>query len=298
LEQLQFNLYDACREEFVIPDKVLNLGTSNASVKRIRKMDIVNKFLNEHHYLHAGDKEKSIAVITRAYGLYLGGSLASLVVYNAPGSSSIPEYIFGKDTEEAPLRQGTLAMSRLVTCPDAPFNSTGYLISRSLKMIWEDNIERKKDFKPIYRCICTFADTLFHTGTVYRAQNAWFSGISYGSSLGGFYNEETGDIRNVRQGKRTLTLKDCPPGWKPFRASDKLRYLFFLGNKGEQLQTMRQLNNEVKLQCKIDNFSVLKEGRIVKPTEHRSYENVYHLTSNRGTNRVGRYIDYLQGKSV
>lgn len=208
--QLQFNLYDAVDREFVLPDEVLNLKTTNAEVKRIRKLNIVDSFLNEFHYLHSGDTFKSLSVITRAYGLYVGGMLAGVIVYNPPGSKSTLEFLFRGEREQSSLRQGTLALSRLVAHPDAPFNATGYLISQSLKCLWEDNRERVREGKAPFRAVISFAESTFHTGTVYRVQNAWYAGLSRGSSLGGFYNPVTGHVINTRQGKM-IVLKDiCP----------------------------------------------------------------------------------------
>lgn len=297
IEQPSLNLYDACREDFILPDNCLNIGTSNVEIKRIRTLKTVDNFLNDYHYLHSGDNRKSVAVITRAYGLYLGGDLAGVAVYNPPGSKAIVEYIFGRGSKETDLRRGTLALSRLVTHPDAPFNATGYLISQSLKMLREDNRERLNLSKAPYNTIITFADTLFHTGTTYRAVNAWYYGKSQGGGLGGFYNPETGDIIHVRQGKTTLNAGNCPSGWKPLKLTPKLRYIFFVGTKREQLSTMRRLDEQVKFSMRIGSLSVLRNGRLAKLSDKRCYDEVYKLFGGRGTNHAGRYINYLGSES-
>lgn len=293
--QLIMNLYEACRQEFVLPENVLNLATTNVEVRRIRKINIVDQFLNEYHYLHSGDVFKSIGVITRAYGLYFGGELAGITVYNPPGSKSPAEYLYGTEPAMAYYRQGTLALSRLVVSPEAPFNASGYLIAHSLRQLWDDNIERTKQEKAPYRTVVSYADSaLNHTGTVYRAQNAWFAGMAPGKSIGGFYNPLTGHCVNIRQGKRTLTKRDCPLGYRPFPASIKLRYLFFLGDPEHKLETMRKLDPNVKLLTKVGKYSVLKEGRIVGASEPRSYETVYEYFGKRGTDNItARYADYL-----
>lgn len=295
MDQLQFNLHEACRRDFVLPERVLCIGTSNVEVIRLRKVGVVNRFLNAYHYLHSGDVFKGIGPITRAYGLFLGGELAGIVVYNPPGSPATGEFLFGKSAKNAMLKQGTLALSRLCVHPDAPFNTTGYLITESLRLLWEDNQERINKFSAPFRTVISFADTiLHHSGTVYRSQNAWFAGIYRGHSLGGFFHPETGHVIHVRQGGKTLTKKDCPSGYLPFTASAKLRYLFFLGDKRNKLNTMRQLNENVKFQCKVDNFSVYKEGRMVKLSDTRSYEDVYNIFGNAGPNKDNRrYADYL-----
>lgn len=295
MNQFKLNLYEACRQEFVLPEEYLHLP-GNYTVKRIKRLRIVNDFLNLFHYLHYGGN-KSIGPITRAYGLYNGGELLGVIVYNPPGSPAIPMSLFGRNYEVAEFRQGTLAISRLAVSPKAPFNATGYLISSSLKLIWEDNLERERENKVPFRTIVTFADTLCHTGTVYRAQNAWYAGVSPGSGLGGFYNPETGEIRHVRQGKVTLKLKDCPAGWLPYKASDKLKYLFFLGGRRIKLETMSKLSSEVKFLCKVGTFSVFKEGKITRLSDERSYEDVYRLYG-RGRNdnkmKMIQYSDYLE----
>ena len=299
--QLGFTLYDSVRSEFIPPEDSLDLGTTNADVKRIQRLDEVNLFLNQYHYLHGGQAFKSIGTITRCYGLYLGGELAAVVVYNPP-AVGVEDFLYSDEIHEAYLyKKGVLAMTRLTAAPDAPFNSTGFLISKSLKLIWLDNKERERDNRPLYKTVITFADTMFHSGTTYRAQNAWYAGISKGEGLGGFYNPETGDYINTRQGARTLTRKDCPEGWLPFTRSDKLRYLFFLGGQKEQLRTMRKLGEKVKVLCKLDQFSVFEEGRIVGAVQEagvriaRSYDEVYQRYGKRGTEIVhGRYTDYLR----
>jgi len=297
--QMGFSLYEACRRDFVIPDNCLNLGTTNAEVRRIRKLSVVDSFLSQFHYLHISDSFKSIAVITRAYGLYLGGMLAGVIVYNPPGSSSVSQSLFGTEYGAAELRCGTLALSRLAVHPDAPFNSTGYLISHSLKLLWEDNRERVSQNKVPFKTVVSFADTMFHSGTCYRAVSGWYAGRSAGGGLGGFYNPVTGKVISTRQGKVSLTAKNCPEGFVPFKATDKLKYLFFLGTRKDQLQTMRSLNESVKFQCKVDQFNVWKEGRMTKLSDTPSYEEVYQLFGKRGTEKaIRRYADYFMQKEL
>lgn len=294
IEQYSLNLYEACREEFVIPDSALDLGISNVEVKRIRKIEIVDRFLNQFHYLHTSSVFKSIGVITRSYGLYLGGELAGVVVFNPPGSKGSGEFLFGAGYSCAMQRQGTLALSRLVAHPEVPFNGTGYLISQALRMIPQDNDERIRANKAPFTTVVTYADTLFHSGTVYRAQNAWYAGMAINNGLGGFFNPVTGHCINVRQGARTLLKKNCPQGYVPFKASPKVRYLFFLGNRRQKLETMRMLQKQVKLLCKVGKYSVFKEGRLVDLAENRSYEEVYQYFGKIGTTKAHkRYADYL-----
>lgn len=281
--QLQFSLYEACRAEFTLPDNVFRLS-NNVEVKRIRKLKEVDEFLSKYHYLHSGQSRKSIAVITRAYGLYWGGQIAGIIVFNPPGSSAISKSMFDPAAYEyGEYINSVLAMSRLVTVDELPFNGTGYLISKALKLLWQDNVERRNDNKAEYKTVVTFADTAHHSGTVYRSQNAWYCGTTKSGNFGGIYNPSTGEIRHVRQGSRNLNRNEIPEGWTRQANTEKLKYLFFLGDKKEKLKTMRRLHDNTKMLCKVGSYSVFERGKIIGVNQEagiktsQSYEEVYQL---------------------
>ena len=274
--QLSFSLNEVITREYIPPTNALRLATSNVEVKRIRKMKELVDFCSKYHYLHQGEgiKPKGI-VFSRAYGLYLGGDLAGVAIYNAPGSSAVEKNLFS-DYE---YQKGTLALTRLCCHPDAPFNSESHLIGQSIKLLAEDNRDRIADHKPIYKTIITYADygLLKHTGTIYRSINAWYTGTTKDKSLAGFHNPTTGEIISARQGNKTLGRKDCPEGFEPFGGTTKFKYLMFIGNPKMQLDTMRHLNDDIKFRSKYDEFYVWKEGNLLRPSDKRSYDDIYNL---------------------
>lgn len=279
--QLGLPLYAAIDREFTPPPEALSLKTTNAEVRRIKgQADLVREFLKNYHYLHAGEMagaQKGSILMTRVYGLYLGGDLAGICVYNPP-SVGVEDYFFPKSDYEQ--RKGVLALSRLCCHPEAPFNSESYLLGQSLRLLWRDNYEREAVGKPLFRTVVTYADfgLLRHTGTVYRSVSGWYVGRSSSGGLGGFIDPATGLILNSRQGARTLTAKDCPEGMVPFKRTTKFRYAMFLGKSKDQLATMRRLNDKVKLLGVLDSgLTVWKNGRVTRPGDTRSYAEVYEL---------------------
>lgn len=182
-------------------------------------------------------------------------------------------------------------------------------------MLWEDNDVRYREGKNPFRIVLTYADMNVGTsGACYRATGAWYAGLTDAGSFGGIMNPLTGEHRHVRQGSRSLRRKDIPEGWIPFKKSPKLKYLYFLGEKKEQLKTMRRIKNSIKLQCRIGEYKAKADGHIVSSDIYNSfessstvgalkesglrvdqcYESVYQLFGGRGTGKVKRrYIDHL-----
>lgn len=281
MSQLILNLDGAIREEFVPPANSLRLNTSNVEVKRFRKgqsQDLSN-FCSRYHYLHKGDNPKQV-IYSRAYGLYLGGELAGVAVYNVPGSSAVEKSIF----EDYEYQKGTLALTRLCCSPDAPFNSESHLLSQSIRLLEQDNRERLEAFKPSYKTVVTYADYggLNHTGTIYRSMNAWFIGATKPKALAGFRHKETGEIISIRQGKNTLTKEEAPEGFEPFDRTQKFKYLLFIGGNKEQLNTMRNLKEEVKFRSRFGEFYAWTKGRLLQPSDTRAYDEIYNLAGRKG----------------
>lgn len=279
--QLGLPLFAAINREFTPPPEVLSLKTTNAEVRRIRgNAEMVREFLKNYHYLHAGEAagaSKGSILMTRVYGLYLGGDLAGVCIFNPP-SVGVEGYFFPQSDYEQ--RKGLLALSRLCCHPAAPFNSESFLLAQSLKLLWRDNYEREKENRPLFRTVVTYADfgLLHHSGTIYRGIGAWYFGQSYSGGLGGFIDPNTGLILNSRQGAKTLTAKDCPEGMVPFMRTSKLRYAMFLGKAKDQLATMRRLNEKVKFLGAMDSgLTVWRDGKVVRPGDTRSYAEVYEL---------------------
>ena len=134
----------------------------------IQKVDKAEckKLLLKYHYLKDHSKGFKSGI---NYGLFLHGECVGVCIYTG---FPVPELVKGMFNLERDDQQGMYELSRLVLHPNVQkevHNLASWFVSRTLKML-------RKEFK--VRAVLSYADEAFHTGTIYRACNFKYYGLT------------------------------------------------------------------------------------------------------------------------
>ena len=141
------------------------------NVKKCEVRDLLNTF----HYLK--DESKDFKVSPYSYGLYrnsvtdvlhIGGCLGVCIFTGLP----VPEIAVGAFGLQRHEQEGLYELSRLCVHPDVQreeYNITSWFVSRCIKRF-------RKDTE--VKAILSYADSSRHNGTVYRATNFKYYGLS------------------------------------------------------------------------------------------------------------------------
>ena len=189
-------------------------------VRPVTRFD-ATPFIISRHYA------KRFPSISYYFGLYDADELVGVVCYGTPASHSLTVGICGKQ-----YKSQVLELNRLVLKYNRK-NEASYLISKSFKLL------------PKPRIIVSYADTSQdHIGVVYKATNFIYTGLSdkrtewamKGSKL---HSKTICDHYSLEQRKRDAQfhLIDRPR---------KHRYIYFLGNKKQKKQYLKDLKYEVQ----------------------------------------------------
>lgn len=224
-------------------------GFDDYVVKQIPRT-VASDFLKEYHY--SGGAGNAIM----PWGLYeqVNGQLVGVGAFQTPISENTRASIFedidgpaSKDIDECGCshinrehgyREHVTELHRLALVPECPHNTATWFISRLLK--------RLKEHKPKYRAVISMADsTEGHEGTIYQAANADYYGRSGETT---FFRDQQDRLRNPRQNGENINLSDAKErGWKPEKRKAKHRYVFWLPDRHQSKEQLRQLA-EVELQ--------------------------------------------------
>ena len=185
------------------------------------------EFVKKYHY------SNSCSAGVARYGLYEGDELLAVSIYDR-GTYPMQKAVFGKEYAEL-VRH----FHRLAVHPKAPKNTASRMISASLRLLHED--------LPEVRAVVTYADLcLRHTGGVYRATNALYTGITTKGTL----KFVTNDFRILG----STSLKGSwserrdeahARGWKEVVCQGKLRFVYLLGSKTDKKVFRNKLKLEV-----------------------------------------------------
>jgi len=158
---------------------------------------------------------KRMPSISYAFGLYEDDLLVGICTYGMPASPNLCMGVCGKENKNK-----VIELNRL--CVDAKTkNATSFLVGQSLRML------------PSSTIVVSYADTAQnHVGYIYQACNFIFTGTT----------KERTDIAG-EDGRHSRHNK----GDKENRMerSAKHRYVFFVGNKKEKQQLLKELRYEI-----------------------------------------------------
>jgi len=189
-------------------------------IERVTKKELEPLFLT-HHYLK--DESKTFKSWYN-YGLFkhtdwecplnIGGCLGGIVFTSLP----VPEIAVGAFGLQRDEQEGLFELSRLCIDPEVQkeeYNITSWFVSRCIKRFRKD---------AAVRAILSYADASHHVGTIYRACNFQYYGLS-APKKDFYYADGTKHSRG--------STKDVEGEWRD--RSRKHRYLMVFDKKLEVL---------------------------------------------------------------
>jgi hypothetical protein len=166
---------------------------------------------------------KRIPSISYAFGLFVDGDLEGVITYGTPASPTLRAGLCGAEYAHLVLELNRLCLKNNIK------NHASYLVARSLKML------------PRPRIIVSFADTeQGHVGTVYRAANFVYCGLSAKRTDWKIRGKEhlhgqtiSDEFRGVTNRAAAIRAKYGEDFYLQPR-SRKHRYVYFLGTHKER----------------------------------------------------------------
>lgn len=182
------------------------------------------QFLRAHHYMHQAEEAKDPAM-TVAFGLFLRGQIAGVVVMNPP-AAGVRTKMFGSSA----AGRGLIGITR--TCCDdrAPYNSESYLVSAALRLLPQlDHRFHTVIAQSDLSVVDPYGRT--HIGVIYQGSNAWWAGHSRTKQFRGFRDPVSGARLSRKTWNRSRSREECPPGWMIEEAPVLSNYLWFVGRQ-------------------------------------------------------------------
>jgi len=143
------------------------------------------------------------------YGLFDGDTLVGAIVFTGLPVPELSKGMLGLERNE---QEGLFELSRLCVEPETQkneYNITSWFVSRSVRQLRKDtNV----------RLILSYADSEFHTGTIYRACNFQYFGLT-DVKKDFWFEQEDGSFVKHSRGK----VKGIAGEWRP--RSRKHRYV-------------------------------------------------------------------------
>lgn len=184
------------------------------------------KYIRENHYSRSCHNGPS-----PCYGLYAKRELIGVLCFATPCSENVRGSVFGIEYKNRVTELHRLFIKDYNNGFVTPKGTESWFISRCLK--------RLKIDKPSIWAVLTFADsTEGHAGTIYKATNAKFCGMTTKAT---FYIDKEGRLRHPRQNGVNITADEAAVrGWRPVKRFAKSRYLYLLPNsKGHKKELNR-----------------------------------------------------------
>tara|TARA_R110001592_G_scaffold353968_1_gene653271 strand:- start:9 stop:614 length:606 start_codon:yes stop_codon:yes gene_type:complete len=181
------------------------VSKSDYSIKTITKPECASLLL-KYHYLKDISKGFKSGI---NYGLFKSDQLVGVCIYTG---FPVPELVKGLFGLERKDQQGFYELSRLVLMPEiqkTEHNLASWFVSRTIKAIKKtENV----------RAILSYADNDFHSGTVYKACNFDYYGLTTAKKDFWILQSDGTHVKHSR-GK----TKGVPGEWRP--RSQKHRFL-------------------------------------------------------------------------
>jgi hypothetical protein len=172
------------------------MSKSDYFIDKVKKCE-VKDLLNNYHYLK--DESKDFKVSPYSYGLYrnsvtdilhIGGCLGVCIFTKIP----VPEIAVGAFGLNRNEQKGLYELSRLCiepTIQSQEYNITSWFVSRTIRQF-------RKDTE--VKAIISYADSNHHTGTIYRACNFKYYGLT-DAKKDFYYSDGTKHSRGSVKGK-------------------------------------------------------------------------------------------------
>ena len=206
------------------------------SVERIKSLP-AKEYIKQKHY-----SKSCHNIPSPCYGLYLNKTdteqekaLIGVLCFATPCSERVRASVFGVEFKSSVTELHRLFIEDEYKGMSTPKGTESWFISKCLK--------RLKQEKPHIWAVITFADsTVGHNGTIYKATNAKYCGMTARST---FYVDEEGRLRHPRQCGVNISLDVAKErGWSPVKRMSKHRYLYLLPDN-------KKHKKELQRMCKI-----------------------------------------------
>jgi hypothetical protein len=181
------------------------MSKSDYTISLISKQESASILL-EYHYLKDISKGFKSGI---NYGLFLHNELVGVCIYTG---FPVPELVKGMFGLERTDQDGFYELSRLCLSPDvqqSEHNLASWFVSRTIR-------DMRKNHSP--RCILSYADSSFHEGTIYKACNFKYYGLSELKKDFWIKQEDGSHVKHTR-GK----VKGLEGEWRP--RTQKHRYV-------------------------------------------------------------------------
>lgn len=166
-------------------------------IKSITKHE-AEPILSQYHYLtHISRGFKS----GYNYGCFYKDTLVGVVIYTGFPVPELMKSIFGLPRKQ---QQGFFELSRLCLTPDIQkqeHNLASWFVARTLKILRKETL---------VRCVLSYADSQYHTGTIYAALNFKYYGLTE-QKCDYFIVQQDGTERKHSRGK----MSHLPGVWRP-----------------------------------------------------------------------------------
>ena len=185
---------------------------SDFVISTITKAQAASVLLKYHYLKDESEGFKS----GHNYGLFKGDELCGVIIFTG---FPVPELVKGCFGLERTDQKGFFELSRLCLTPDiqeTEHNLASWFVSRAIKQL-------KKSTK--VRAILSYADNNHHSGTVYRASNFTYYGLS--TKKKDFWIKVDDGFKKHSRGK----IKGLDGEWRD--RSQKHRYLIIYDQKLE-----------------------------------------------------------------
>lgn len=190
------------------------------------------EWLLKKHYAHR------IPSICFAFGLYDKNVLVGVCTYGVPASPSLVQGVFGGKHKEI-----IYELNRLVTNDDLPRNTLSFFVAQTFKILP----------KPL--AIVSYSYTsMFHHGYIYQALNFKYTGLSLAHKDYKIEGAENKHSRHLFDGYGGVNkMKKSDVRVQIVQRARKHRYFYFLGNKRQKKEMLKDLRYPLLPYPKGDN---------------------------------------------
>lgn len=181
---------------------------------------------------------KRIPSISYAFGLYLHNDLIGIVTYGMPASNALCKGICGSNYKDKVIELNRLCLI------DNHKNNASFLVGNSLKLL------------PKPKIVVSYADTAMnHNGYIYQATNFIYTGLTVKRKEWGLKGKNL-HPRHIDRLNENFEFRD---------RSQKHRYIYFLGNKREKKEFLKNLKYQIKPYPKTQNKNYSMDHKV--PTQ-------------------------------
>ena len=199
------------------------------TVESIKSSETYDWLLHKHY-------AKRIPSISYAFVLYKDRHFLGVCTFGMPPSPSVPVGVCGKK-----FKKIVFELNRLCVNENLEKNVLSYFVSSALKFFKKPKI------------LVSYADTSQnHHGYIYQATNWLYTGLTVKAIEWKEKGKNT-HCRGLFHKNTTQEMWDNPDKFERVRRPQKHRYIYFIGNKTQKKNMLKNLKYEIKPYPKGEN---------------------------------------------